>query len=213
MLGTIAATPQFDTADTLKDVLDAEFAAHGLPIAVEVGEWDPEYHRGESRVMIQMGSGEVTEPRGTQQPGAIWPVTLDDGTAAMARAILDNAQGYTFKMHARAPSDVASKTARASRKAAVVLVESVLACLRRQHAAPMRGTSRVRWPKPWEQAPGYPAFVYGSYAEVDLVVGNPILDDAFPVRRGDVLTIASSIDFGDGTSTPPEAVTINAPAS
>lgn len=209
-LGAIAATPQLDTPDALKDVLDAEFLRHGLPIAVEVGEWDPEFHRGESRVMIQLGGGEVTEPRGTQQPGAIWPVMMPDGTSAVARAILDNAQGYTLRMHAATPNDVANKNARAARKAAVELMEAVLACLRRQHAAPMRGSARVRWPKPSEQAPGYPAFVYGSFCEVDLVIGNPVLDDAQPVREGDALLLSSSIDFGNGVSSPPENVTISA---
>ncbi len=191
------ATPQLRTAYDLQDVLRADFLDHRLAVAVEVGEWDPELLRGQARVMIKLGKGGVGEPSGHYQPGAWWPVR--GSTTQIARPMLDLGQHYVLRIHAPAPSSGSdANSARGANEATDQLLRQTLAAIRRRLSAPFREVASVDWP---EKIEGYPAFVHGSLAVVDIMIPSPILDDA--VGLAHAVGSSTDITLKTGSTTVP----------
>ena len=199
-----APTPQLYTPDDLAALLSADFSARGIPATVEVGEWDPELHRGEPRVIIGYGRARVGEPAGHYQPGTAWTVP---GTTNVARALLDDAQRFAFIVHAPALRERRERTAAAARRATDQLKLSHLrrAPSRPRRAVPRAGRRGGKWPKaPTPSPDGYSGWTYGSRCDFEVVFASPILDDANGVIPVTSVSTDTSILFADGGATQPE---------
>lgn len=199
---TMQAPAQFYTADDISAAVAADFSSHGIAASVEVNEWAPEKHPGEPRVIIDFGDGTIGEPSGHYQPGLQWTVP---GTTDVARALLDDAQGFILWIHA--PGVGSSEgAAAAARRATDQLMRQTMRAIRRALSAPFVQQARVRWPAaPATDEGSYPAWVKGSLARVEIVLTSPILDDAFTVINVTEAGTATSFAFPDGSTTPPEA--------
>ncbi len=196
------ATAQLYTPDDLQALLEADFAARQIEAVVEVGQWDPQASPGEPRVIIGYGDGEMGEPGGHYQPGAMWapPGT----TGEVARAVLDDAQRLTLLIHAPAVGS-AEGAARGARRATDGLLRATMAAIRRALGGPFREQAKVRWPKKDDDRfVDYPGFTYGSVAEVEIVLPSPVLDDAYQTINVTQAGATVQFDYPDGSSTNPE---------
>jgi hypothetical protein len=202
-----AATPQLYTPDDVAALLVTDFAARGINAVVEVGEWSPEKNRGAPRVVIGYGHGRVGEPAGHTEPGAWLQVA---GGTDVARALLDDAQRLTLLVHAPAVGSGESAAAGA-RRATDQLLRQTFRAIRRAMAAPFREPADVDWPKKDDpRFTEYPGYVYGSVADVELVIASPVLDDALATG-----TITSAASEGtviiDGVESSPDTITETVP--
>jgi hypothetical protein len=171
------ATPQFYTADDVRALLVDDFAARGINAAVEINEWDPEAQRGEPRVVISYDRGEITEPAGHYQPGAIW--SNPGGSTDLSRALLDVGQGFILRIHSPSMTGSSEPAADGARRATDQLVRQTLRALRRSLASPFRRAGSLEWPtKDDDDVKGYQGFVYGSLCRVRIEFAAPVLDDA-----------------------------------
>lgn len=205
-----APTPQFYTPDDVKAVLDADFGARGISAVVEVGEWDPEAARGEPRVIIDYGDGEIGEPvANLDGPGALTTVP-GGGSTDVARAILDDGQRFILWIHASAATS-AEGAAAAGRRATDQLMRQTMRAIRRNMAAPFREKARLRWPDTGDpMVAAYPGYVRGTLARVEVLLASSIADDAFATGIATVSELDASVII-DGTASTPEVITENVP--
>lgn len=199
----VAPAAQFDTPDDVSDILVADFAARGIDAVVEVGEWGPEPDRGTPRVIVGYGKGRVGQPAGHYQPG---PMIAPPGTTGqVSSTMLDDAQRFTFLVHAPAHGS-GEGVAVAARRATKLLQKYTLAALSRALGGPFREPADVSWPTNSDaRFAEYQGYVYGSICEFELVLASPILDDPFNVIRVTEAASTIEVDFADGSTTPPEA--------
>lgn len=196
-------TPQLYTADDVQTLLAGDFGARGIAATVEVGEWDPELHRGEPRVIVDFGDGELGETAAHDSPGAIWPVA---GSTDVARAILDDAQRFVLWIHAP-PVGSGEGGAAAGRRATDQLLRQTARAIRRAMAAPFREKARLTWPRKDDpELVGYPGFVRGTLCRVDILLVSPVLDDALATGVVTAAELDASVVI-DGNASTPEVIT------
>lgn len=203
-----AGTPapaQFRTIDDVAALLRADFAANAIDAVVEANEWDPEYHRGAARVVVGYSDFSFASPSGAEGPGANTPIP--DGSGDVGRPILDDLS--TFHVWIHDPGGGSGEgVAESARTATKALLQQTMRAIREGIAAPFREPPRGKWPKPQEMPPGYPAFTYGSFVEVDVMLPSPILGDrlhvaglAGGIQIEDSVIIDGAPAVASGTST------------
>lgn len=197
------ATQQLYTPDDLVAALVADFQARQISAVVEVGEWSPEVRRGEPRVIIDFGDGEIGEPvANLDGPGAV--STVPGSTTSVARQLLDDEQLFILWIHA--PGVGSGEGAGvAGRRATDLLKRQTMAAIRRNQAAPFRKRARVTWPsKDDPQVAAYPAFVRGTLARVEVALPSAILDDALDTGTTVEADFTDQVVI-DGTPSPGES--------
>lgn len=208
MTAAPSPTPQLYTPDDLSAAIVSDFKARAIAIVVEVGEWNPELHRGAPRIVIDFGDGDIGEPAAQHYtPGAWWPVT---GTTKVARVLLDDAQRFVLWIHAPAVSTPEGEAA-AARRATDQLLRQTMRAIRRNMASPFRVAAKVRWPTKDDPATrDYPGFVRGSLCRVEILLASPILDDAFAVGTVTGVQFSDQVILG-GVAAPPETSSESTP--
>lgn len=189
-----AGTPppkQFRNIDDVARMLRADFAANGISAVVEADEWQPEWHQGEARVVVGYSRFSFGTPDGSDQPGA--SIEIPDGTGDVARAVLDDLCMFHVWCHDPG-SGTGEPVAVSARKGTKELLLQTLRALREALAAPFREPPAGVWPKPKEMPVGYPAFVYGSFVEFEVLIPSPVLGGRLHV--GTIL----EINFDDSVS-------------
>lgn len=194
--GTAGTPPprQFRSIDDVANLLRADFATNGIAAVVEASEWNPVWHAGEPRVVVGYDGFTFGPPMGSDQPGP--SITVPDGTGDVARAILDDLNRFRVWVHhngSGASGEPAAERARASTKA--LLLDTIRA-IREGLTAPFREPPSGHWPKPTEQPPGYPAFVYGSFVEFSVLIPSPVLGGRLHVGNVAEIIFQDSINIG-----------------
>ncbi len=201
-LGTAGTPPprQYRTIDDLADLLRADFAVNGIGAVVEADVWQPEWHKGEPRVVVGYDTFTFESPRGTNQPG--WSVEIPDGSGDVARAILDDCTRFHVWCHHSGeglPGGdlVPVKARRAVKDLLANTVRAIFDALATGFREPPVG----HWPKPREQAPDYPAFTYGSFVEFQVMIPSSVLSGRLHVATVGAVDFTDSIDI-DGNVSP-----------
>lgn len=193
-IGTAGTPPprQYRTIDDLAALLRDDFAANDIGAVIEADVWQPEWHAGEPRVVIGYDAFSFEPPQGTNQPGP--SILIPDGSGDVARAILDNCERFHVWCHHNGDGMPGGdpQVIRARRGTKDLLVNALRAVYE-ACGAPFREAPSGHWPKPKEQAPGYPAFVYGSFVEFSVMIPSSVLGGRFHVNTVAEINFVDSI--------------------